>query len=280
MAIVTIARLTGSGGDVIAARVAEGLGYDLIDSALLGKIAEHAGVSLEQVMGFDERCGSRTVEWLKDVVTPQIRKIMHEEEPHLKPEGYIEYLKHVILGLAEKDNKVIVGRGSQFILREVDNAFHVKVIADQFTRVNWLKQYYVISEEEALDRIRRTDVMKRNFIERYFKADWDNPLWYHFVVNTSRLTIEEASAMVIGAVRTFSANRDYIPGVKDRRKGERRQSERRGGDRRHTSNGWTLRDTKAAFLRTGRPIRTHTKPDRRHGDRRRGDRRRTDVQSK
>ena len=278
MAVVTIARLTGSGGDVIAARVAEGLGYTLIDSVLLAKIAEYAGVSLEKVMDIDERAESKTLEWLKNFITPQIRKIMHEEERSLKPEGYIEYLRHVILGVAEKDNIVILGRGSQFILRETENAFHIRVIAEQSTRVQWLKQYYAISEEEALDRIKRSDTMRRNFIRRYFKADWDDPLRYHLMVNTTHLEVEEASSMIIGAVRIFSADRDYIPGVRDRRKGERRQGERRKRKRRTDSSVWTFRDVESTVLKTGRPVRTHTRPDRRHGERRKGSRRKTNTQ--
>ena len=276
MAVVTIARLTGSGGDVIAARVAEGLKYDLVDSALLAKIAEHAGVRLEQVMGLDERSESRMVKWLLKIFTLKVKKIIHEEEPHLKPEGYIEYLTHVIHGMAEKGKIVIVGRGGQFILREKGNAFHVLVIADQSTRLNWLKQVYEISEEEALDRIKRSDAMKRNFSQRHFRKDWNDPLLYHVVVNTSRLPVEEASEMIIGAVRKFGATRDYIPGVREQRKGERkdrRSAERRRGDRRDTSSIWTLRDVETALLKTGRPVRTLTKPDRRKGERRKGGRR-------
>jgi hypothetical protein len=279
MAVVTIARLTGSGGDVIAARVAEGLRYDLIDSALLTKIAEHAGVRLEQVMGLDERCESRMVKWLLKIITPKVKKIIHEEEPHLKPEGYIEYLTHVIHGMAEKGKIVIVGRGGQFILREMGNAFHVRVIADQSTRVNWLKQSYEISEEEALDRIKRSDAMKRNFSRRYFRKDWDDPLLYHVMVNTSRLPVEEASEMIIGAVRKFGATRDYIPGVREQRRVDRRSAERRKGDRRDTLSIWTLRDVETALLKTWRPVRTLNKPDRRKGERRKGSRRDKNVQS-
>ena len=277
MAIVTIARLTGSGGDIIASQVAEGLGYDLIDSALIAKIAEHAGVSMEEVMGHDERTESRAMEWLKNAVTPRIGKIIVEEDRRLKPEGYLEYLKNVILGLAEKGNMVIVGRGGQFILKGMENAFHVRVIADQPTRVNWLRQYYAISEVEALDRIRRSDSMKRNFIRRYFRADWDDPLCYHLMINTSSLRVEEASATIIEAVRMFSRSRDYIPGVRDRRKSERRQADRRRVNRRDHSTIWTKRDGETALLKTGRPVRTHTRPDRRKGERRKSDRRKTVI---
>ena len=276
MAVVTIARLSGSGGDEIASRVAERVGYDLVDSALIAKIAEHAGVNMEDVLGLDERSDSKAIEWLKNVIMPRIGKIILDEEHRLEPEGYFQHLKLVIHGLAEKGNIVIVGRGSQFILKDLDDAFHVRVIADQMTRVKSLRQYYAISEAEALDRIKHSDAMKSNFIQRYFHGDWEDSLMYHLVVNTSHLDIEESSEIIVRAVRLFSDLRDYIPGVRDRRKGERRKIDRRRGDRRASLSLWTHRDLDTALLKGGRPIRTHGRPDRRHAERRKKGRRGSD----
>lgn len=281
MAIVTIARLTGSGGDIIASKVAKGLGYDLVDNALISKVAEQAGVSMEHVKSLDEKYQSRAVEWLINFITPSIEKIMMEKDHQLNPEGYITYVRQIISGLADKGNMVIVGRGGQFILRERGNAFHVRLIADMDTRIFWLKQYYAISDAEAAERIRRSDTMRRNFIDRHFQSNWDDPLAYHMTLNTSRFDIDEASGIIIDGVRRFSALRDYIPGVRDRRNGiERRQAERRKGDRRADYGTWTVRDLNTALLKNGRPIRGVSRPDRRQVERRRESRRTRDRDDK
>jgi hypothetical protein len=112
MAIVTIARLTGSGGDIIASKVAKELGYDLVDASLIAKVAERAGVSLDHVRSLDEKTQSLAMEWMISFITPRIEKIM-TNEIQLNPEGYLEYVRNIILGLAEKGNMVIVGRGGQ-----------------------------------------------------------------------------------------------------------------------------------------------------------------------
>jgi cytidylate kinase len=276
MAVVTIARFIGSGGDEIASKLAERLGYDFIDSALIAQIAEHAGVSASEVRGLDEQSESKAMEWFMDVITPRIGKILLNGDSHLKPAGYIEYLKTVIQKLAEKGNIVIVGRGGQFILAEEETAFHIRVIADLPTRVSRLRQYYSISDDEALDRIKRSDSMKRNFIQRYFRGDWDDCLRYHLVINTSHLTIDEAGDIVYRAVQKFSDTRDYIPGVRDRRKRERRASDRRRGDRRGQDGLWTHRDLESALLKTGRPVRGFARPERRLVERRKGGRRSSD----
>lgn len=280
MAIVTIARLTGSGGDIIAPKVAKELGYDLVDASLISKVAEQAGVSLDHVRSLDEKTQSLAMEWMISFITPRIEKIM-TNEVQLNPEGYLEYVRSIILGLAEKGNMVIVGRGGQFILREHENAFHVRLIADMDTRVYWLKQYYAISDTEAMDRIRRSDNMRKNFIERYFRANWDDPLAYHMIINTSRFDIDEATANIVDSVRRFSLLRDYIPGVRDRRSvTDRRKDNRRRGDRRDSAGIWTVRDTDNALMKDGRPVRSLSRPDRRKVERRKGLRRKEDIEKR
>ena len=56
MAVVTISRLIGSGGDIIALKVAEGLGYDLVDTKLIVEVAERTGVSISKVRDCTVRC--------------------------------------------------------------------------------------------------------------------------------------------------------------------------------------------------------------------------------
>jgi cytidylate kinase len=279
MAVVTFARLSGSGGDEIAALVAHGLGYDLVDSTILKNISEDAGVRLEEVMHQDEKTRSKALKWLLDTVTPNIGKILREEEPHFNSQGYIDYLKLVMHRLAEEGNKVIVGRGGQFILRDMDNAFHVQVIANQASRIERIMGCCALSEAEALEQMKQNDTERENFIRQYFKGEWNNPLLYHLIVNTTSYPIEDAGGMIIQAVREFSSHHDYIPGVRERRKGERRKDERRKGTRRYTSNVWTVQDMETAFLKTGRPVRSLIRNDRRRVERRKQGRRSTDTES-
>ena len=51
MAVVTISRLLGSEGDVIALKVAKCLGYEFVDNTLIVEISERAGVSVNDIVG-------------------------------------------------------------------------------------------------------------------------------------------------------------------------------------------------------------------------------------
>ncbi len=273
MAVVTVSRLQGSGGDDIAVKVAEGLGYGLVDTGLILEVAKRAGVSVDKVRSFDEKYQSRTVEWLKGLISPRMGKILAGEGKKLDPKTFIEYAKTINIGLSEKRKNVIVGRASQFILKDVEYAFHVRIIADEKFRVKGVKERYNISERDALEMIKKSDSMRKKYIERYFNANWDNHQAYHMILNTSKLDIDEAAKIIIEAVKKFSASHEFVPGVKDRRaEGRRFGKERRKFNRRSGVGLWTQRDTQRAIIQ-GRPIRSLSKPDRREENRRIGSRR-------
>ena len=274
MAVVTISRLNGSEGDEIALKVAKGLGYDLVDTSLIVEVADRAGVSIDAVRNLDEKYQSRAVKFLKGLITPQMSKVLAgQENKHLDPRSFVEYVKTIILGLAEKGNMVIVGRAGQFILKDEYSAYHVRIIADEKFRIEIIKERNEISESDAYEMIKKSDNMRKNYIEKYLNEDWSNPLAYHLVVNSSKNGIDETAHIIIEAVKKFSATHEYIPGVRDRRKSQKRSGkDRRTGDRRADEELWSQDLTKRSIMK-GRPVRTHIKPDRRNVQRRKKDRR-------
>lgn len=274
MAVVTISRVHGSEGDRIALKVAQELGYDLVDTALITEVAERAGVSIDKVRAVDEQLDSRAVELLKGFITPRMSKVLAgEEEHHLDPKTYLEFIKTIISGLAEKGNVVIVGRASQFILRDNDSAYHVRIESDENFRIERIRLRHDVITSDARDIMKKSDSMRRNFIARYFGEDWANPIFYHLVINSAKNGVDETAHVIVEAVRKFSDTHEYIPGIRDRRKGERRKTAvRRRRDRRAGEELWTPGDTSRA-VRKGKPVRLHLRADRRRTERRTTDRR-------
>jgi cytidylate kinase len=58
---------------------------------------------------------------------------------------------------------------------------------------------------EAQDLIQTRDEASRDYLQEYYHVDWADPSLYHLVLNTSRLTIEEAAQMIASLVRIFEA---------------------------------------------------------------------------
>ncbi len=103
---ITISREAGSGGRIIAPRLAERLGYDLFHREIIQKIVEDASVSERLLETLDERAFNILDEWVSTLVN----------ERHLWPDQYLKVLMKVIGAIDKHGRGVIVGRGSSFIL--------------------------------------------------------------------------------------------------------------------------------------------------------------------
>ena len=113
---------------------------------------------------------------------------------------YLAGLESVIRTLARSQSIVIQGRGSQFILKDFPNAFHVLVMAPLELRLKRVGQDMKLSEEAASHEIASYDGSRRKFIKRYFHAEREDPIHYDLVVNTGRLSYEDAASIVVNAV--------------------------------------------------------------------------------
>lgn len=275
MAVITVSRQMGSGGDHIARQLAEDLGYNLVDAGLIYRVAERAGVSIDEVKEYDEKYHSRAVEWLMNFVTPRIGKIITHEEERLDPESYIEYSKTVVRGLAEEGNMVIVGRGGQFILHDRENVFHIRIKANEDYRAKNISDRKNISYDDALVMVRKSERQRQSYTERYFHQDINDSRWYDLIVDVSSLGMKGTHHIVQESAKIFGITHEFVPGKKDRRLGERRKIERRRTERRNPTSIWTVKDMERAILRDGRSVRSYSKIDRRKSERRKGDRRKT-----
>ena len=112
MATLTISREYGSGGFEIGRRVAERLGYQLVDKERLFQDMERAGPRWGRV--------AREV----DEVCPTLW-----ERHDWQYRGYVSQMENLILEYALGDNVVIIGRGGSFLLRGVPFCLRVRLVA-------------------------------------------------------------------------------------------------------------------------------------------------------
>ena len=125
---------------------------------------------------------------------------------------YLRTLKIVINELAKSQAIVIRGRGSQFILKDFPGAIHVLAVAPLDLRVQRVMEKMQIDEEKAKIETKRSDSYHHEFIRRYFHGETENPLDYDLVSNTERVTLEEATALIVNTVH-FGINRKQQSGL-------------------------------------------------------------------
>lgn len=86
VSVITLSREPGSGGRIIAQRIAHNLQYDLFDLQILHIMAENANVSARILESLDERGLSMLEDWISAIV----------QERHLWPDQYLRHLMKAI----------------------------------------------------------------------------------------------------------------------------------------------------------------------------------------
>jgi cytidylate kinase len=95
---------------------------------------------------------------------------------------------------------IIVGRGSQVILKDLPDVLHVRIIAPLERRIERWMERNNISHEEAKKITLERDRKHVHFVETYFDEDINNPDLYDLIINTDKLTLDCAADLIIDAV--------------------------------------------------------------------------------
>ncbi len=185
---VAISREVGAGGSEIAQLVGRKLGWEVLDKNLVDLVAERFHLSRPMLQMVDER----RFNWVHDVLgTWMDRKIIPAEK-------YVTHLCHVILAAARSASLVLVGRGAQFLLPR-DKGLAVRIIAPQKHRVDQVVRSQGTSPGDARRLVEQRDQDRREFVQRYFHHDIDDPHLYDLVINVERLGVAGAAEQIVSA---------------------------------------------------------------------------------
>jgi cytidylate kinase len=190
--VITISRLYGAGGRVIAAKVAEKLGpnWQVWDKELINAVAESAQVRQQMVESMDERCHS----WMDDMM----KSILNVH--YMESEAYHRYLAQVLLALAQQGNKIILGRGANFVLR---NALNIRIEAALDFRVKTIMRDEHLSHEDALHLINKIDHERAEFTRRMFSHEAADPSVYDLTMQSDQLGMDATVACIVAACCTM-----------------------------------------------------------------------------
>jgi cytidylate kinase len=197
---LTISREYGSGGAVIANLIARELGWKLVDKELIAEISRRGQVSPEEAEAFDEKVDP----WIHRI-TRSIWSLGVDGVSAIAPldvfdaERAAAMTKQIIGEIYKSGDCVIVGRGSQFILREKKDVFHVFLYGSFEDRVNRIKQRVKPGVDvEAL--IRSMDAERLEYIRLHFKQNRLDPHLYDLMIN-SKDQSEKVANIILEAMR-------------------------------------------------------------------------------
>lgn len=178
--IITISREFGAYGGTIGNAVADRLGYEYYDKAIVLKAARHANTDLASVHAWDEKVPSSFTftQSLFDFYNRPLNEKLFDAQ------------KKVIRQMGAKGRCVIVGRNANTILKEFDHALHVFVYADDYFRISHLKERMPeVPESKIIERMRAVDRMRRKYCAYYTDTEFGVADYYDICLNSSKIGV-------------------------------------------------------------------------------------------
>lgn len=202
MRAVTISREYGSGGGEIATRLAERLGWQLIDHAIVERVASEIGTSTQEAEVHDEHAEGVLARALNSILYLYPATLVNTPpEAFLSDEDYRDVLNRVVRAAATRGHVVIVGRASQVLLAQQRDILHVRIVAAFEQRVAYVMQREGLDQAAAQSRIRAKDHDRARYLEREYHCRPDDAHLYDIVLNTSSLDLESAVEVICLALQ-------------------------------------------------------------------------------
>jgi cytidylate kinase len=193
MAVITISKQPGAGGEALGKMIADKLGYTYADRAVIQMIANAANVSPEWVETFENEAGTKLSRFISMMVSQRwMDRVLADERGYLDEKIYLDYLVLMIAKLADEGDVVIAGRGSQYILDDHPDAFHILLINSEENRIQFVMSHYNLSKKKAQQYIQNEEKRRTNLYKRIGKTDYENPSLYDLVLNMSKYDLESA----------------------------------------------------------------------------------------
>ena len=188
--IITLGREYGSGGRIIAQRLADELGITFYDKQLIAEVARQTGFSENFVRDAEQK--RPTNSFLYDLYCAV-------QTPSVPDQVFIAQAK-VIKEAAERESCVIVGRCADYILRENPNCLKVFVFAPLDERVRRAREEYGVEEANLESFVLRQDKARASYYNYFATGRWGDSRGYDLCVN-SRMGIDAAVETIKAAAR-------------------------------------------------------------------------------
>lgn len=185
MPLVTITDSFGTNGYEIARIVAEGSGVGLFDDKKLQEIVKETGIPAG-------------TEYLFDQLAPGFWERLLSREPQV----YLEIMEAAVYDIARQGEGVIIGHGSQMLLRDFTCAFHVRLLSDSKTRAENLVIDHGMNLDAAENLVEKSDKSQKGFFRYAFQIDLDTPSLYDLVINLGKMQTRTIADLILVAVQS------------------------------------------------------------------------------
>ncbi|MBO4578431.1 MAG: cytidylate kinase-like family protein [Paludibacteraceae bacterium] len=199
--VITINRELGSGGRTVGRKLAEKLGVEFYDKAVINASQEKYQLSVEEI----EKLKGQEQGWWADfkrrlgVSADDVKYILANPDNGrelLETEDIFRAETEILKAIAKDESCVIAGRSGFYIFREHPNHLSIFIQASMLSRVARVAQEQNMSRSEARMTIEKIDKMRENYIQDQTGLSRYDTRNYQLVLSMDELT-EDAAVDVI-----------------------------------------------------------------------------------
>jgi cytidylate kinase len=192
--IISIGRQFGAGGRRVGQALAKELGIVYYDKELIMEAAKEFGFAPDFFEENDEKSASfsgNVLQWMESLVTSGMCT-----KNYLSQDTLFEMQSEVVRKVAEKHSCVIVGRCSDYVLRDNPNCISVFLHSSDEDRIARIQERSGISTEEAISKMRMEDKRRAAYYNFYSNKTWGESSTYTLSIDVSSIGVDKTVELI------------------------------------------------------------------------------------
>jgi len=187
--VITIAREYGSGGRTIGEMLAKDLNIHYYDKELMKLASDDSGINEALFAKADEKIKATSLFRIaKSAYSGEL--IPPESDDFVSNDNLFNYQAKIIRELAEEESCVIIGRCSDYILKDYDNVLSVFIHAPLDFCLEQAAKKHSMSPKELEKFVERTNKRRAEYYKYYTGRNWTDAKNYDLCLDSSKLGFE------------------------------------------------------------------------------------------
>lgn len=198
--IITINRELGSGGRTVGRKLAEKLGVEYFDKAVIKALEERYNLTADQI---EQLKGQETGWWAEFKRKMTFSESEYElNQTNIETEDVFRAETQILKALAKDQSCVIAGRTAFYMFRDHPNHLSVLIQASMLNRMERVAREQDMSKEQARLVIDKVDKMRENYVNEFAGTSRYDARNYHLVLNMDELSEDAAVDLILQYIRS------------------------------------------------------------------------------
>ena len=206
--VITINRELGSGGRTVGSKLAEKLGVNFYDKALIKGLQEHYHLTTEEI----EKIKGRKHNWWGDVqrlmqIAPNMTTGYYvlqqgNESDRMTTDEMFQTETMILQDIAAGESCVVAGRSGFHVFRDHPNHLSILIQASMPARIARVVRKQNVTEDEARKIIEKIDKMRENYVKKYTNTSRYDTRNYELVITMDQLTEDDAVNIIMDYINS------------------------------------------------------------------------------